>query len=74
MTAIPALHSVPVRSGGLRAGDLDRRLVVLRPKRDPKATSADEPWLPKLAGYALVGLSLAMLWRLFRYGGRGFPV
>jgi len=38
-----------------------------RPKRDPGASSADEPMLPKLAGYALVGLSLGMLWRLFKY-------
>ena len=29
-----------------------------RPRRDPGASSADEPLLPKLAGYALVGLSL----------------
>ncbi len=39
----------------------------LRPKRDPGATGEDEPLLPRLAGYALVGLALAMLWRLFRY-------
>jgi signal peptidase I len=39
----------------------------LRPQRDPGATSADEPLLPRLAGYALVLLALAMLWRLFRY-------
>ncbi len=39
----------------------------LRPQRDPGATSADEPLLPRLAGYALVVLALAMLWRLFRY-------
>lgn len=39
----------------------------LRPKRDPGATSAEEPAVPRIAGYALVGLSLAMLWRLFRY-------
>ena len=35
----------------------------LRPRRDPGATSAEEPLLPRLAGYALVGLALAMLWR-----------
>lgn len=40
---------------------------VLRPKRDPGAASTAEPWLPKLAGYALVVLSVGMLWRLFRY-------
>jgi signal peptidase I len=40
---------------------------ILRPKRDPGATSTVEPWLPKMAGYALVVLALAMLWRLFRY-------
>jgi signal peptidase I len=39
----------------------------VRPQRDPGATSADEPLLPRLAGYALVLLALAMLWRLFRY-------
>jgi signal peptidase I len=39
----------------------------MRPQRDPGATSADEPLLPRLAGYALVLLALAMLWRLFRY-------
>jgi signal peptidase I len=47
---------------------------VLRPQRDPGATSADEPLLPKLAGYALVGLSLAMLWRLFRYEAVDFSL
>ncbi len=39
----------------------------VRPQRDPGATSATEPLLPRLAGYALVALALAMLWRLFRY-------
>src|SRR6202165_4069992 len=46
----------------------------LRPKRDPGATSVEEPWLPKMAGYALVGLSLAMLWRLFRYEAVDFSL
>src|SRR6202790_4608703 len=46
----------------------------LRPRRDPGATSVEEPWLPKMAGYALVGLSLAMLWRLFRYKGVDFSL
>jgi signal peptidase I len=46
----------------------------LRPQRDPAATSADEPLLPKLAGYALAGLSLAMLWRLFRYEAVDFSL
>src|SRR6202049_713686 len=45
-----------------------------RPKRDPGATSVQEPWLPKMAGYALVGLSLAMLWRLFRYEAVDFSL
>ena len=40
---------------------------IFRPKRDPGATSMAEPTLPKMAGYALVVLALAMLWRLFRY-------
>ena len=39
----------------------------LRPQRDPGAISAAEPLLPRIAGYALVGLAVAMLWRLFRY-------
>jgi signal peptidase I len=45
-----------------------------RPKRDPGASSADEPMLPKLAGYALVGLSLGMLWRLFKYEAVDFSL
>jgi signal peptidase I len=47
---------------------------ILRPRRDPAATSLEEPWLPKLAGYALVALSLAMLWRLFRYEAVDFSL
>ena len=46
----------------------------LRPRRDPGATSVEEPLLPKLAGYALVGLALAMLWRLFRYEAVDFSL
>ncbi len=46
----------------------------LRPKRDPGATSVDEPWLPRAAGYALVALSLGMLWRLFRYEAVDFSL
>ncbi len=46
----------------------------LRPRRDPGATSAEEPLLPKFAGYVLVGLSLAMLWRLFRYEAVDFSL
>ena len=45
-----------------------------RPKRDPGATSVAEPTLPKMAGYALVVLSLAMLWRLFRYEAVDFSL
>lgn len=45
-----------------------------RPKRDPGAMSVEEPWLPKMAGYALVVLSLAMLWRLFRYEAVDFSL
>jgi signal peptidase I len=45
-----------------------------RPKRDPGATSAEEPWLPKVAGLALIVLSLAMLWRLFRYEAVDFSL
>src|SRR5580692_2644680 len=46
----------------------------VRPKRDPGATSVQEPILPRMAGYALVGLSLAMLWRLFRYEAVDFSL
>src|SRR5882762_2545550 len=45
-----------------------------RPQRDPGATSVEEPWLPRIAGYALVVLSLAMLWRLFRYEAVDFSL
>jgi signal peptidase I len=46
----------------------------VRPKRDPAAVSVEEPWLPKMAGYALVALALAMLWRLFRYEAVDFSL
>ncbi len=65
---------------GLLYAGLACVLVILadgwffRPKRDPGATSAEEPWLPKMAGYALVILSLAMLWRLFRYEAVDFSL
>jgi len=36
--------------------------------------SVDEPPLPKMAGYALVALSLAMLWRLFKYEAVDFSL
>ena len=45
-----------------------------RPKRDPGATSVAEPTLPKMAGYALVLLSVLMLWRLFRYEAVDFSL
>ncbi len=45
-----------------------------RPKRDPSSTRTDEPWLPKYAGYALVALSLLMLWRLFKYEAADFSL
>ena len=47
---------------------------VLRPQRDPSATSIEEPWLPKAAGYALVVLAVGMLWRLFRYEAVDFSL
>ncbi len=47
---------------------------VLRPRRDPGATSTEEPWLPKAAGYGLVVLALGMLWRLFRYEAVDFSL
>jgi signal peptidase I len=46
----------------------------LRPRRDPGATSIEEPGLPKLAGYALVVLGLGMLWRLFKYEAVDFSL
>jgi signal peptidase I len=46
----------------------------MRPKRDPSATSTEEPMLPKLAGFVLVGLALVMLWRLFRYEAVDFSL
>lgn len=46
----------------------------LRPRRDPGATSVEEPWLPKTAGYALVVVALVMLWRLFRYEAVDFSL
>ena len=46
----------------------------VRPQRDPGATSEVEPWLPRLAGYALVALALGMLWRLFRYEAVDFSL
>jgi len=46
----------------------------LRPNRDPGATNAEEPLLPRLTGYALVALSLGMLWRLLRYEAVDFSL
>lgn len=46
----------------------------LRPQRDPGATSAEEPLVPRLAGYVLVVLAIALLWRLFRYEAVDFSV
>ncbi len=45
-----------------------------RPKRDPGGASTDEPPLPKMAGYVLIVLALAMLWRLFRYEAVDFSL
>ncbi len=65
---------------GLLCASLACILVILidgwfiRPKRDPSATSTEEPALPKLAGYVLVGLALIMLWRLFRYEAVDFSL
>ncbi len=47
---------------------------VLRSRRDPAAVSVDEAGPAKLAGYALIGLALALLWRLFRYEAVDFSV
>jgi signal peptidase I len=45
-----------------------------RPRRDPAATSTEEPIPARLAGYALVVLALALLWRMFRYEAVDFSV
>jgi len=65
---------------GLLCASLACVLVILvdgwflRPKRDPGATGINEPPLPRLAGYALIALALAMLWRLFRYEAVDFSL
>ena len=69
----------PIFIGLLCAGALCVLVILIdgwfmRPRRDPGASSADELMLPKLAGYALVGLSLAMLWRLFKYEAVDFSL
>jgi signal peptidase I len=46
----------------------------VRPQRDPGAISAQEPVSIRLAGYALLALCLAMLWRLFRYEAVDFSL
>jgi signal peptidase I len=46
----------------------------VRPKRDPGGTGVEEPLLQRLAGYALVGLALGMLWRLLRYEAVDFSL
>ncbi len=46
----------------------------LRPKRDPATTAAEEPALVKVAGYALVVVSLVLLWRMFRYEAVDFSL
>ncbi len=58
---------------GLLCASLACVLVILidgwfmRPQRDPGATGEYQPPLPRFAGYALVVLAVAMLWRLFRF-------
>jgi signal peptidase I len=47
---------------------------VWRPRRDPAATSPVVPWLPKGAAYAAAGLSLLILWRLFRHEAVDFSL
>jgi signal peptidase I len=49
------------------AGSCGRGAIPARP-------ASEEPWLPKSAGYALIALSLAMLWRLFRYEAVDFSL
>ncbi len=47
---------------------------LFRPRRDPGATSIEEPLLPRLAGYVLVLLAAALLFRMFRYDAIDFSV
>jgi len=47
---------------------------VLRPRRDPAATGAREPPLPRIAGYALLAIAALALWRMFRYEAVDFSL
>jgi signal peptidase I len=47
---------------------------VWRPRRDPAATGVVEPLLPRYAAYALVALSLVILWRLFKHEAVDFSL
>ena len=47
---------------------------VLRPKRDPGGTSAAEPLLARVAGWALLAIAALALWRMFRYEAVDFSV
>ncbi len=47
---------------------------VLEPRRAVRAPAGGESWLTRLSGYALVGLSAVMLWRLFRYEAVDFSL
>ena len=47
---------------------------VWRPKRDPGAMSVAEPGLPRGATYAVGGLSLLILWRMFRHESVDFSL
>ncbi len=47
---------------------------VLRPRRDPAASSAVDPWASRLASYGLSGLAVVVLWRLFRYEAVDFSL
>ena len=47
---------------------------VWRPKRDPSSISAAGPWLTQAASWGLAGLSLLILWRLFRHEAVDFSL
>ena len=47
---------------------------VWRPRRDPASTSVTGPLVTQLASYGLAGLSLIILWRLFRHEAVDFSL
>ncbi len=46
----------------------------LRPRRDPTSSGANEPSYLRVCTYLLVGLAVAMMWRLFRHEAVDFSL